>query len=179
MAGKPKIHRKGVQVVGPGKGRKATTDGKTKSKQYRVYLAWERTIDDPLKGMGYLIRPRHRAKQSVDLIDDEDLVLTVTSSSMQFILVDDPEFGQDDIPRDSDEIFLKVVRRRLFGRDLIHAEPVGAPPKGCVLSGRTGRVVWGGGDTVRDISPRPIPLRYWVKVATAERHQGAHQDRLK
>ena len=179
MAVKPKIHRKGVQAVGTGKDRKGTTDGKTRSKRYRVYLAWEQTIKDPPKEMGYLIRPRHRAKRSVDLIDDEDMVLTATSSSMEFILVDDPEFGQDDIPRDSDEIFLKVVRRRLFGRDLIHAEPVGAPPKGCVLSGRTGRVVWGGGDTVRDISPRPIPLRYWVKGATEERHQRAHKERLK
>jgi hypothetical protein len=107
------------------------------------------------------------------------MVLTATSSSMEFILVDDPEFDEDDIPRDSDEIFLKVVRRRLFGRDLIHAEPVGAPPKGCVLSGRTGRVVWGGGDTVRDISPRPIPLRYWIKVATEERRQRTHKNRPK
>jgi hypothetical protein len=98
---------------------------------------------------------------------------------MEFILVDDPEFDEDDIPRDSDEIFLKVVRRRLFGRDLIHAEPVGAPPKECVLSGRTGRVVWGGGDTVRDISPRPIPLRYWIKVAAEKRRQRTHKNRPK
>jgi len=179
MAVKPKIHRKGAEVVGYGKDRKGTTDGKTKSKQYRVYLAWEGTIDNPLEGMGYLIRPRHRDKLSVNLIDDEDMVLTATSSSMEFILVDDPEFDEDDIPRDSDEIFLKVVRRRLFGRDLIHAEPVGAPPKECVLSGRTGRVVWGGGDTVRDISPRPIPLRYWIKTATEKRRQRAHKDRPK
>jgi hypothetical protein len=129
--------------------------------------------------MGYLIRPRHRDKLSVNLIDDEDMVLTVTSSSMEFMLVDDPEFGEDDIPRDSNEIFLKVVRRRLFGRDLIHAEPVGAPPKGCVLSGRTGRVVWGGVDTVREISPRPIPLRYWIKAAAEKRRQRAHKDRPK
>ena len=179
MAVKTKIHRKGAEVVGPGKNLKGTTNAKAKSKRYRVYLAWEKTIDDPLEGMGYLIRPRHRAKQSVDLIDDEEMVLTVTSSSMQFILVDDPEFGEDEIPRDSDEIFLKVVRRRLFGRDLIHAEPVGAPPKGCVLSGRTGRLVWGGGDTVRDISPRPLPLRYWIKAAAEERRQRARKDRLK
>jgi hypothetical protein len=179
MAVKPKIHRKGVEVVGPGKDRKATTDGKTKSKQYRVYLAWEGTIDNPLEGMGYLIRPRHRDRLSVNLIDDEDMVLTATGSSMEFILVDDPEFDEDDIPRDSDEIFLKVVRRRLFGRDLIHAEPVGAPPKECVLSGRTGRVVWGGGDTVRDISPRPIPLRYWIKVAAEKRRQRTHKNRPK
>ena len=179
MAVKPKIHRKGVEVVGHGKDRKGTTDGKTRSKQYRVYLAWEGTIDNPLEGMGYLIRPRHRDKLSVNLIDDEDMVLTVTSSSMEFMLVDDPEFGEDDIPRDSNEIFLKVVRRRLFGRDLIHAEPVGAPPKGCVLSGRTGRGVWGGVDTVREISPRPIPLRYWIKAAAEKRRQRAHKDRPK
>jgi|GEM_PF-4887044 hypothetical protein len=99
MAVKPKIHRKGVEVVGPGKDRQATPDAKTKSKQYPVYLAWERTIDDPLEGMGYLVRPHHRTKQSVDLIAEEGVVvLDSHSSSMQFILVDDPEFGQDDIP---------------------------------------------------------------------------------
>jgi hypothetical protein len=179
MAVKPKIHRKGAEVVGHGKDRKGTRNAKAKPKQYRVYLAWEGTIDNPLEGMGYLIRPRHRDRLSVNLIDDEDMVLTATSSSMEFILVDDPEFDEDDIPRDSDEIFLKVVRRRLFGRDLIHAEPVGAPPNGCVLSGRTGRVVWGGGDTVRDISPRPIPLRYWIKVAAEERRQRTQKNRPK
>jgi len=42
MAVKPKIHRKGAEVVGYGKDRKGTTNGKTKSKQYRVYLAWDR-----------------------------------------------------------------------------------------------------------------------------------------
>ena len=179
MAVKPKIHRREAAAIGTSKIRKGTTPGKARPKQYRVYLAWEGTIHDPLEGMGYLIRPRHRDKLSVNLIDDEDMVLTVTSSSMEFMLVDDPEFGEDDIPRDSNEIFLKVVRRRLFGRDLIHAEPVGAPPKGCVLSGRTGRVVWGGVDTVREISPRPIPLRYWIKAAAEKRRQRAHKDRPK
>ena len=180
MAVKPKIHRREAAAIGTSKIRKGTTPGKARPKHYRVYLAWEGTIHDPLEGMGYLIRPRHREKLSVDLTDDEGLVMTVTSSSMEFMLIDDPGFGEADIPRDSDEIFLKLVRRKLFGREILHAEPVGAAPKGCALSGRTGRVVWGGLDTVRDLSPRPIPLRYWVKAGSGNEPKGkVRKDRLK
>lgn len=178
MAGKPMVHRDGGPETP--KGHKGPDRGRTKSNWYRVYLAWEATIDDPMKGMGCLIRPRHRKKLSVDLTDDEGLVMTVTSSSMEFMLVDDSGFGEADIPPDSDEIFLKLVRRRLFGREILHAEPVGTAPKGCVLSGRTGRVVWGGADTVRDISPRPIPLRYWIKSGSENKPQKkVRKDRVK
>ena len=132
-------------------------------KQYRVYLAWGKCSDNLLGGMEGLLQPRHLKEDQVDLVDDGQVVVTAISRSVEFILVDDPNFAKHDIPTGSRDVYLKVVRRKLFGRILVHAEPVGPPPKGCVLSGRTGRVVWGGGEVVRDISPRPIPIRYWTR----------------
>jgi hypothetical protein len=96
-------------------------------------------------------------------VDNADVTLTAVSRSVEFVLTDEPGFTERDIPAGSREVYLKVVRRRLFGRTLVHAEPVGPPPRGCVVSGRTGRIVWGGADVVREISPRPIALRYWTK----------------
>jgi hypothetical protein len=143
--------------------------GKVGKGRYRVYLAWHESIKRPLEGMGLLIHPGQLKSESFVLSDDGDTVITGVSSRAEFILVDDPGFGPRDLPEGTEEIFLKLVRRRLFGRTVVHAEPVGPPPKGYVLSGQTGRVVWGGADLVRDISPRPIPHKYWVKRRTADR----------
>jgi len=136
---------------------------KSKPKQYRVYLAWGKSGDNLLDGMECLLQPTQVKEDQFDLVDNEDVVVTAVSRSVEFVLVDDPNFTEHDIPKDSQEVYLKVVRRKLFGRIQVHAEPVGPPPKGCVLSGRTGRIVWGGGDVVKDISPRPIPIRYWIR----------------
>jgi hypothetical protein len=132
-------------------------------RQYRVYLAWGKSGGDLLDGMECLLRPRHAREDRFNLVDGEGATVTAVSRSVEFVLVDDSAFTERDIPAGSREVYLRIVRRRLFGRILVHAEPVGSPPRGCVLSGRTGRVVWGGADVVKDISPRPIPLRYWIK----------------
>jgi hypothetical protein len=134
-----------------------------KPKQYRVYLAWGKSSDNLLDGMECLLQAGRIKEDRFELAEDEGVAVTAVSRSVDFILVDDPGFTERDIPVGSQEVYLKVVRRRLFGRDLVHAEPLGAPPEGCVLSGPTGRIVWGGADVVRNISPRPIPIRYWIK----------------
>jgi hypothetical protein len=113
--------------------------------------------------MECLLQARHVKEDHFKLADDGQVVVTAVSRRVEFVLVDDPDFTERDIPRGGQDVYLKTVRRRLFGRILVHVEPVGPPPKGCVLSGPTGRIVWGGADVVKNISPRPIPIRYWVK----------------
>jgi hypothetical protein len=140
-----------------------------KPKQYRVYLAWGKSSDDLLDGMECLLQRTRIKEDGFDLVDNEEVLMTAVSRTVEFVLVDDPDFTEHDIPTESQEVYLRVVRRKLFGRILVHAEPVGPPPKGCVLSGRTGRIVWGGGDVVKDISPRPIPIRYWIRDSTGRK----------
>jgi hypothetical protein len=127
-------------------------------RQFRVYLAHESSIDDPFRGMEYLL-PQGPLREERFQFGERIAI----SRRAEFLLVDDPGATEVQAPAGSDEIYLKVVRRKLFGRVYVHAEPLGPPPRGCVLSGRTGRFVWGGVDTIH-ISPRPIPLRYWIKA---------------
>lgn len=140
----------------------------SRPKQYRVYLAWGKSSGNLLDGIECLLQPTHVKEDQFDLVDNEDVVVTAISTSVEFVLVDDPNFTEHDIPTDSQEVYLKVVRRKLFGRIQVHAEPVGPPPRGCVLSGRTGRIVWGGGDVVKNISPLPIPIRYWIRDSSVD-----------
>jgi hypothetical protein len=158
------------EADGPAAGRKQMTmktkKHTSKPKQYRVYLAWGKSSDNLLDGMECLLQAVNVKEDRFDLVDNLEVCVTAVSRSVEFVLVDDPNFDEHDIPQGSREVYLKVVRRKLIGRILVHAEPVSPPPKGCVLSGRTGRIVWGGGDVVKDISPRPIPIRYWIRDGT-------------
>jgi hypothetical protein len=134
--------------------------GPFKPQMYRVYLCWDRSLPEPTNGIAYLTTP---SGSRAFTLRGEAVLVRGVHQSPEFLLIDDPEFTEENIPGNSKQLFLKVLRRRLFGREFVQAVPVGAPPKGYVLSGRTGRFVWGGGDFTRNISPRPIPLRYWIK----------------
>ncbi|MGJ5818378.1 hypothetical protein [Paludibaculum fermentans] len=133
-------------------------------KRYRVYLAWDQSVDNPLEGIGLLISPAGEIELPL-----AGTTFTAVSHSRAFVLVDDPAGLLHGNPQG--DLLLRVVRTRLFGREIIYAAPLGNPPKGWKLSGRTGRYVWGGGDLVRDISPRPIPLRWWVPESASHRRK--------
>lgn len=133
-----------------------------KPRQYRVYLVWEQTVDDPHQGMEALLTAPQKDRQSVELMRSGRITITANRHSLDFLLVDDPQFAVESVPAASSEVYLKVVRRMLFGKERLEAVPLGEPPPGYMLSGRTGRFVAGGLDFVRDLSPQPVPLRYWV-----------------
>ncbi|QOY91154.1 hypothetical protein [Paludibaculum fermentans] len=135
-----------------------------KPKRYRVYLAWDQSIDNPLEGIGLLVSPAEEIELPL-----AGRIITAVSHSRAFVLVDDPAGLLQGSPQG--EPLLRVMRARLFGREIIYAAPLGNPPKGWKLSGRTGRYVWGGSDVVSDISPRPIPLRWWVPEPARHRRK--------
>ena len=73
-----------------------------------------------------------------------------------YILVTDGVHG-DSSEVDSDEVYLKLVKRKLFGKEYVHAEPINVNKSGNQMFG--GKFVWSTDSRFReDISEQPIQL---------------------
>jgi hypothetical protein len=73
-----------------------------------------------------------------------------------YVLVTDGIQG-DSSQVDSDEVYLKLVKRHIFGKDILHAEPVNINRRGNQMFG--GKFVWSTDSRFRnDISEQPIQL---------------------
>src|SRR5580700_8564271 len=101
--------------------------GPFKPQMYRVYLCWDRSLPEPTNGIAYLTTP---SGSRAFTLRGEAVLVRGVHQSPEFLLIDDPEFTEENIPGNSKQLFLKVLRRRLFGREFVQAVPVGAPPKG-------------------------------------------------
>jgi hypothetical protein len=73
-----------------------------------------------------------------------------------YVLVTDGIKG-DSSEVDSDDVYLKLVKRHLFGKDILHAEPININKRGNQMFG--GKFVWSTDSRFReDISEQPIQL---------------------